>query len=155
MAPQTSTTQPLPWTQLQRWIIVFAIVAAAVGINVQGFAQDDETDEPPIVTAGVMPTISAGGNADSNNRMIAVTGLDVTGQSVLYLIDTDTEQLAVYQAAGGASSTRGVRLVGARNISLDLMLDGFNDKTEDQKGRALKYKDMERAFRDSGLLDQE
>ena len=152
----------VPWTQLQRWIIIVAIVATAMSFNLRAFSgespsqDDDDAGQPPAVgTVGVMPTISAGGNADSNNRMIAVTGLDVTGQSVLYLIDTVSQQLAVYQASGGASSTRGVRLVGARNISLDLLLDGFNDKSEDQRGRSLKYSDLEKQFRDSGLLGDE
>ena len=86
--------------------------------------------------------------------MIAVTGVDVTGQSVLYLVDTVGQHLAVYQASGGGSSTQGVRLVGARNIALDLQLDGFNDKTEEQ-GKPLRYKDLEERFRASGLLPRE
>ncbi|MEL6907912.1 MAG: hypothetical protein AAFP22_21065, partial [Planctomycetota bacterium] len=83
--------------------------------------------------------------ADSNHRMIAVTGVDITGQSVLYLIDTIDKQLAVYQASGGAPGTQSIRLVGARRIDLDLQLEGLNDKTS-VDGRALKYSDLERAF---------
>ena len=97
----------------------------------------------------IVPTISAGGNADSNGSMIAVTGMDVTGQSILYLIDTETKQLCIYQASGGSSSTQGVKLVGARRIELDLMLDGFNDKTE-SNGKALSFKDLQRAFASQG-----
>ena len=48
--------------------------------------------------------------------MIAVTGVDVTGSSILYLIDTESRHLAVYQAQGGASGTQQIKLVGARNI---------------------------------------
>ena len=91
-----------------------------------------------------------GATADSNGRMIAVTGVDLTGSSVLYLVDTVTGQLCVYQASGGSKSSQGVRLLGARNISLDLKLDGFNDRTESE-GRPLGYKDLERMFRDQGL----
>lgn len=102
----------------------------------------------------VQPILSSGGaTSDSNNRMIAVTGLDLTGQSVLYLVDTQEMQLACYQATGGAGGTQGVRLVGARRIELDLMLDGFNDKTEDQKGNSLPFKALLKQFQDSGLLD--
>ena len=97
----------------------------------------------------IVPTISAGGNADSNGSMIAVTGMDVTGQSILYLIDTESKQLCIYQASGGSSSTQGVKLVGARRIELDLMLDGFNDKTE-SNGKALSFKDLQRAFESQG-----
>ena len=82
--------------------------------------------------------------------MIAVTGMDVTGASVLYLVDTEKEHLVCYQASGGAGSTRGVKLVGARKIGLDLRLDGFNDKTEND-GKPLRYKDLERMFVDKGL----
>ena len=97
----------------------------------------------------IVPTISGGGNADSNGSMIAVTGMDVTGQSILYLIDTESKQLCIYQASGGSSSTQGVKLVGARRIELDLMLDGFNDKTE-SNGKALSFKDLQRAFESQG-----
>lgn len=109
-------------------------------------AQDDdqEPDDPRY-----LPTPS-GGNADSNQDMIAVTGVDITGTSVLYLVDTRSKQLVVYQASGGGSTTQSVRLVGARNISLDLRLDGFNDKTE-EGGRPLSYKRLEEQFASKGL----
>jgi hypothetical protein len=74
-----------------------------------------------------------------------VTGNDITGQSVLYLVDTIDKQLAVYQASGGAPGTQNVKLVGARNISLDLQLDGLNDRTMVDK-KPLTYKDLERRF---------
>jgi hypothetical protein len=74
--------------------------------------------------------------------MIAVTGVDVTGASVLYLIDTINMQLACYQATGGAKSTQNVRLIGARRIDLDLQLIGFKDESE------YSYADLERQFED-------
>ncbi|MGK0483727.1 MAG: hypothetical protein ACJAQ3_003712, partial [Planctomycetota bacterium] len=92
-----------------------------------------------------LPVTSSGVTGDSNNRMIAVTGNDITGQSVLYLVDTIDKQLAVYQASGGAPGTQNVKLVGARNISLDLQLDGLNDRTMVDK-KPLTYKDLERRF---------
>ena len=95
-----------------------------------------------------LPTTSSGVSGDSNNRMIAVTGNDITGQSVLYLVDTIDKQLAVYQASGGAPGTQNVKLVGARNISLDLKLDGLNDRTEVDK-QPLTFKDLERRFNGS------
>jgi hypothetical protein len=81
---------------------------------------------PPTVPGG-LPSI---GTADSNQQMIAVTGIDLTGSSILYLVDTQHRQLAVYQASGGTQSMQGVRLVGARRIDLDLQLEGYNDKSE-------------------------
>ncbi|MDP6539551.1 MAG: hypothetical protein QF903_09210 [Planctomycetota bacterium] len=95
------------------------------------------------------PMMSSGATADSNGRMIAVTGIDLTGSSILYLIDTQDPHLAIYQATGGSSSTQGVRLVGARKIDLDLRLDGFNDKSQ------YTYKDLERQFVENGLLPED
>ncbi len=92
-----------------------------------------------------LPMTSSGVSGDSNNRMIAVTGNDITGQSVLYLVDTIDKQIAVYQASGGAPGTQNIKLVGARNISLDLQLDGLNDRTEVDK-QPLTFKDLERRF---------
>ncbi|MCB9891236.1 MAG: hypothetical protein H6833_06295 [Planctomycetes bacterium] len=72
----------------------------------------------------------AGGSTDSNGDMIAVTGVDLTGTSILYLIDTRLKQLAVYQAQGGSKNTRRIVLVGARRIDYDLELQGYNDESE-------------------------
>ena len=129
------------------WVLCAILFALVLGYWLPiGQAQDDTTT---VEDDRFLPT-PAGGNADSNRDMIAVTGVDITGTSVLYLVDTRTKQLVVYQASGGGSSTQGVRLVGARNISLDLRLDGFNDKTE-LDGRSLKYKDLESRFASKGL----
>jgi len=82
----------------------------------------------------------AGATADSNRNMIAVTGMDLTGSSVLFLIDTEKKQLAVYQANGGGDPTQSLRLVGARRIDLDLQLEGFNDKSQ------YSYEDLQKRF---------
>src|SRR5262245_58322138 len=84
------------------------------------------------------------GTSDSNGTMIAVTGVDVTGGSILYLIDTKTRHLSVYQATGGTASTSNLRWVGGRNIDLDLKVDGFNDKS------LYSYKDLAQRFEESG-----
>lgn len=124
-----------------RWILAAGLAFAAAAF---AYEQDDQQLRPVFST-------SIGGTSDSNNRMIAVTGVDVTGQSILYLVDTISNHLAVYQANGGAPSTQGIKFVGSRNISLDLALDGFNDKTE-SNGRPMTYKDLERVFEKNALL---
>ena len=78
--------------------------------------------------------------SDSNGSMIAVTGIDITGSSLLYLIDTEGKSLSVYQATGGTGSMMNVRWVGARNIGLDFKVDGFNDKSE------YSFKKLEQIF---------
>lgn len=109
-----------------------AIGPAAIGAQ-NTIVQDGATQVP------VTPSFAT---SDSNDRMIAVTGVDVTGASVLYLIDTINMQLACYQATGGAKSTQNVRLIGARRIDLDLQLIGFHDESD------LSYSDLERQFED-------
>jgi hypothetical protein len=94
-----------------------------------------------------LPTLGSAATADSNNRMIAVTGVDVTGASVLYLVDTVKMRLAIYQA-GSTGSNQGVRLLGARRIELDLELDGFNDRSD------YSYKALKEEFTKKGLLPQ-
>ncbi|MEO0651440.1 MAG: hypothetical protein AAFZ65_12260, partial [Planctomycetota bacterium] len=87
-----------------------------------------------------LPENPAFATGDSNDAMIAVTGVDRTGSSVLYLIDTENRQLACYQANGGSSSTQSVKLIGARRIDLDLQLHGFKDESD------YGYRDLEREF---------
>jgi len=87
-----------------------------------------------------MPFAQGYGTADSNGHMIAVTGVDITGASLLYLVDTRSRHLSVYQAIGGADSTNNLRWIGARNIDLDLQVDGWNDKSK------LSYKDLAAQF---------
>jgi len=92
---------------------------------------------------------SAFATADSNDRMIAVTGVDITGSSVLYLIDTEAMHMACYQATGGARSTQNLKLIGARRIDLDLQLVAFKDESE------YTYEELERQFRDIPVDDDD
>lgn len=98
---------------------------------------------PTVVVQRPMPNMPAIATSDSNGTMIAVTGIDLTGSSILYLVDTERRQLAVYQASGGTDSMQGVKLVGARKIDLDLQLEGFNDKSQ------YSYEELEKKFADN------
>lgn len=80
--------------------------------------------EPPVVYS------EEGGNSASANGFLAVTGSYGVGTSVLYLVDTNNRQLAVYEARGGSAEQRRIVLVGARRIDLDLQLEGYNDRSE-------------------------
>jgi hypothetical protein len=116
------------------WLLLFGFGLLALGL----FSEPAEPrqgggQEPPVVDPGGGLTVSppaAYGTADSNDQMIAVTGIDVTGSSILYVIDTQHRQLAVYQANSGSASTMGLRFVAGRNIDLDLQVWGYNDKSE-------------------------
>lgn len=78
----------------------------------------------------------------AQNGILAVTGSYGVGTSVLYVIDTETKQLAVYEARGGSRSMRRITLVGARRIDLDLSLRSYNDESDYQ------YDQLEKMFAD-------
>ena len=59
-------------------------------------------------------------------------------------IDTNTKQLAVYEARGGSAGGRKLFLVGARRIDLDLQLVGYNDDSETE----VHYEQLQRRFAD-------
>jgi hypothetical protein len=118
------------------WILLAGFALASLGL----VAESKQQDVPPPVRTQVLPMTPGSATADSNDRMIAVTGVDVTGGSLLYIIDTENRQLAVYQAQGGTKSTMKLEWVGGRNIDLDLRVDGFNDKSQ------FSYKDLESKF---------
>jgi len=82
--------------------------------------------------------------ADSGKRYVAVTGPYQDGVSLLYVIDQETQHLAVYEARGGATNSHRLYFVGARNIELDTMIDGYHDESD------LSHQDLEAAILKSG-----
>jgi hypothetical protein len=111
------------------WVLALGFVLVSLSLA----TGSEPSQNAPQTPWPVLPSYATG---DSNNRMIAVTGIDVTGSSILYLIDTESRQISVYQAQGGTSSTMNLKWVGARRIDLDLQVDGYNDKSE------FSYKDL-------------
>jgi hypothetical protein len=127
------------------WIFAAGLILVALGLVAQSQTGNPPQTPPPVVTPQTFAGISGGfGTADSNGSMIAVTGVDVTGGSLLYLIDTQSRHISIYSAQSGSSSMAEIKWVGARNIDLDLQVDGFNDKSE------INYKELARRFADSG-----
>lgn len=88
-------------------------------------------------------------SADSGGRYVAVTGSYMEGVSLLYVLDQETQHLAVYEARGGAPNSHRVLFVGARNIELDMQLDGYNDESD------LTHQELEKEFRGAGIPVQE
>jgi len=102
---------------------------------------------PPQPRTQVLPTSSARfSSGAANSDMIAVTGDYGVGTSVLYVIDTKEKVLSVYEARGGAKSSRRVVWVGARKIDLDLKTQGYNDESE------VSYEQLQAIFQKRGLL---
>ena len=123
------------------------ILCAGLTLVTLGLAAESQTGggTPPTVAQRPNPQPVGGyGTSDSNGTMIAVTGVDVTGGSILYLIDTVGRHISVYSAQGGTASTSNIRWIGGRNIDLDLQVDGFNDKSE------ISYKELAKRFTESG-----
>lgn len=132
-------------------MLALGVLLLAFGVLRQPAHSQGEGTEPP--TTAQLPNVgfstTAGGTADSNDRMIAVTGTDITGTSILYVIDTQNPHIAVYQAAGGSTNMNMLKLVAARRIDLDLKLDGFNDRSE------VSYKELEQTFVERGLAPRD
>ena len=126
------------------WFLLVGFALCALGLANQ---PQDVDGPPPVGGTTVLATSPGWGTTDSNDRMIAVTGIDVTGSSVLFIIDTIERQLAVYQANGGSESTMGVKFVAGRNIDLDLQVYGYNDKSR------YSYRDMLEQFKDRAAKD--
>ena len=68
---------------------------------------------------------------------------------MLYVVDTNTRQLAVYEARGGSAGQRRIVLVGVRRIDLDLQLPSYNDRSE------YEYDDLKRLFDRRGKKSQD
>ena len=94
------------------------------------------------------PTVHAQ-SADGGRRYVAVTGEYSEGVALLYVLDQQTQHLVVYEAKGGANNSHSLKFVGARNIELDTLLDGFNDESE------YSHRDLERQFIKSGHLPED
>jgi hypothetical protein len=65
-------------------------------------------------------------DSDSNNRFVAVTTPIGSGESVLFLIDAETEQVAVYRYRRG----KGLEFLAGRKIEYDLKISGYQDVSE-------------------------
>lgn len=119
-------------------MLVAGCLLAALGYALEPVQDDGDGGQGGLPTATLTPPVL--GMTDSNNRMIAVTGVDLTGSAILYLVDTVNPHIAVYQASGGSAGTQAIRLVAARRIDLDMQLDGLNDRSE------FSYKELKERF---------
>lgn len=125
------------------WVLAAGFALVAIGLARGAQDPPDPPTQAQLMGSSMIAT------ADSNNRMIAVTGIDVTGSSILYLVDTVNYHLAVYQANGGSASTQGIKLVGARRIDLDMQLDGLNDKSK------YTYRELRDQFESRSLFEDQ
>ncbi len=99
--------------------------------------------------AGAQEAAPADGSGGATT-MVAATGACGIGDevSVLYVIDTEKKQLAVYYSNGG----KDVRFVGARKIFYDLELWYYNDETPGTHS-VKKLKELYEKSKDTGRSD--
>ena len=74
-----------------------------------------------VTTTG--PTAS---DSNSNNRFVAVTTPIGSGESALFLIDAEREQITVYRY----TRNKGLAFLAARKIDYDLKINGYEDKSD-------------------------
>jgi len=65
-------------------------------------------------------------DSNSNNRFVAVTCPTIAGDSVLFLVDSEQEQVAVYRFQMG----QGLEYLASRKIEYDLKVSGYRDVSE-------------------------
>jgi hypothetical protein len=75
------------------------------------------------------PVAALEGAAGNSDYLIA-TGTSKYSGALLFLFDTRSKVLAVYEAEGGTAATRGVTWVGARKLEWDTHTTELNDKSE-------------------------
>ncbi len=140
--------------------LLFGLVLVLASAGAYRLGQLDPTAAETAAAQGRGPTVRApkvakkpktetplvfgqeGGSGSASNGFIAVTGSYGVGTSVLYLLDTNTRQLSVYEARGGTQSMRRLVWVGARRIDRDLEVLGYRDESE------YSFKDLNRMFGD-------
>ena len=78
---------------------------------------------PGLDGRAVPPTAS---DSNSNNRFVAVTSPVGSGESILFLIDSDHDQLLAYRFL----RRKGLQFVAARKIDYDLKISSYKDLSE-------------------------
>lgn len=141
--PRGADVRPAAAGAEHRWAPDFG--AATLGAQGRGGAVPQPPVDPspsPTPTPADEPIVYTDQHTSSAsaNGFVAVTGSYGVGTSVMYLVDTENQQLAVYEARGGSAEQRRVVLIGARRLDLDLQLRGYNDRSE------YDYEDLEKLF---------
>lgn len=66
----------------------------------------------------------------STGEFVMTTGTGKYGGPLLFVLNTKSKVLAVYEAEGGTPATRGITWVGARKIEYDMYTTLLHDKSE-------------------------
>jgi hypothetical protein len=107
-----------------RTTIVAAALALVVGL-VLGLSMGVGRTVWEAMRPGAGAAHAQDATADSDGRMIAVTGAVGSGTSVLWLVDTETKRVSVYRSELG----KNLVWVAARNVAHDFKVEGYNDES--------------------------
>jgi len=80
-------------------------------------------------------------DSDSNNRFVAVTCPVGSGESVLFVLDAENEQIATYRFV----RNKGLEFLGGRKIDYDLRISGWNDRSKYTRDEMKRLFDRQRA----------
>jgi hypothetical protein len=92
--------------------------------------------QTPNTRPGEGRTSATASDSDSNNRFVAVTCPVGSGESVLFVLDAQSEQIAVYRFR----RDKGLEFLAGRKIDYDLKIAGYED------GSKYSRDDMRRLF---------
>ena len=87
---------------------------------------------------GSAPTAS---DSNSNNRFVAVTSPIGSGESALFVLDSKSEQLAVYRF----DRRKGLSFLAGRKIDFDLKISGYNDQSKYSRNEMMRQFEKDRA----------
>ena len=98
------------------------------GVNPKGAGPGITIGQDPLapLKSRVTTTGPTASDSNSNNRFVAVTTPIGSGESVLFLVDSKNDQIALYQF----DRNKGLKFMAARKIDYDLMIDGYQDMSE-------------------------
>ena len=61
---------------------------------------------------------------------IVRTAASSTGTALLFVLNTESKVMNVYEAEGGSRATRGLAFIASRKIERDSFVTGYNDRSE-------------------------
>lgn len=105
------------------------------------------------VVAFLGPAFGVGGAAvradepvsDAPGEYLVRTESSSTGTALVFVLNTRTQVLNVYEAEGGSRATRGLSFVASRKIARDVYVTGYNDRSEYSYQDLLKRFELEEA----------
>jgi hypothetical protein len=106
--------------------IVVAVALSLVLTVVFGLALGMGQVIGRVIERGFGATEARADAADSDGRMIAVTGPVGSGVSVLWLVDSEKKRISVYRCENG----KNLVWVAARNVEWDFLVEGYKDDSE-------------------------